>query len=199
MNSLRCVLGVNVRFYRQQLKLSQDELADRAKVSKKVIQKIEAGMHNPTLDVVMSLATALLIGISGLVASPKIILNTGVRRLADVDWSDGGDWAFGARLDSGRLVEVSESFEKFTGLCPKETKSLEDARKLVKIDGDKAVIMNRFGVVVANVVRSQLIGPDYEPIGWLSYGYRERALKCAFQIQRHLSELLKGNFKKRVL
>ena len=59
-NSLaRKALEFNVLFRRAKKRLSQQELAKRAKISRTVLSGIENGEHNPTLDILDRLADAL--------------------------------------------------------------------------------------------------------------------------------------------
>jgi transcriptional regulator with XRE-family HTH domain len=55
----RNALEINVLFRRAQKRLSQAELAREAGVSRTVLSGIENGDHNPTLDILEKLATAL--------------------------------------------------------------------------------------------------------------------------------------------
>jgi DNA-binding XRE family transcriptional regulator len=48
--------GLHLRQLRKRYKLSQQNLADRADIDKKTIQKIEMNRLNPSLDILCSLA-----------------------------------------------------------------------------------------------------------------------------------------------
>lgn len=52
-------VGQNVRRFRTQAGLSQEELADRAKLDRTYISGVERGVRNPTVLVLQRLATAL--------------------------------------------------------------------------------------------------------------------------------------------
>lgn len=58
--------GINVRNRRHLLKLSQEELADRAQLDRKTIGNIETGKANPELLTMELIATALDTSISEL-------------------------------------------------------------------------------------------------------------------------------------
>lgn len=51
--------GPAVRRHRELLRLSQEELAERAGMDRTYVSGIERGVRNPTLDVMQRLATAL--------------------------------------------------------------------------------------------------------------------------------------------
>jgi len=56
---LRRVVARNVRAFREQRGLSQEEVADRARVHTTYLSGIENGRRNPTVDVLERLAAAL--------------------------------------------------------------------------------------------------------------------------------------------
>ncbi len=56
---LRKLLGAQVKEQRQTRKWSQQELADKASVSRNTVANIEAGNHSVTLDHVYSICVAL--------------------------------------------------------------------------------------------------------------------------------------------
>lgn len=58
--------GINVKNRRQALKISQEELADKAELDRKTISNIENGKANPELLTMELIATALDISISNL-------------------------------------------------------------------------------------------------------------------------------------
>ena len=56
---LRDVVGSNIKKYRKKLGISQEELAERAKLHRTYIGGIERGERNITLDSLQTIATAL--------------------------------------------------------------------------------------------------------------------------------------------
>ena len=67
MQDLRAILGKNVRRYRQQKKLTQEELAFEAKIDLTYLGGIERGKRNPSLLVIGRIANALSVSIGKLV------------------------------------------------------------------------------------------------------------------------------------
>lgn len=63
---LRRTLGENVRRLRERERLSQEELAHRAKVHVTYLSGVENGHRNPSLEVMGRLASALGVGVSEL-------------------------------------------------------------------------------------------------------------------------------------
>jgi transcriptional regulator with XRE-family HTH domain len=59
MRDWRAVLGKNVRKYRQQRKLTQEQLAFEAKIDLTYMGGIERGRRNPSLLVMARIADAL--------------------------------------------------------------------------------------------------------------------------------------------
>jgi transcriptional regulator with XRE-family HTH domain len=57
--SRRLIFGDNVRHYRHELSLSQEQLANAAGVDRKTINRIEQGVHSVRLDNVWLIADAL--------------------------------------------------------------------------------------------------------------------------------------------
>lgn len=51
--------GLAVRKHRELLRLSQEELAERAGLDRTYLSGVERGVRNPTLDVMQRIATAL--------------------------------------------------------------------------------------------------------------------------------------------
>lgn len=66
--------GVHLRQLRDAKNFSQQELADLADVAKITIQRIENGKYSATIDVLISIARALKISLSDLLAfiTPKV-------------------------------------------------------------------------------------------------------------------------------
>ena len=52
-------LGAAIRRHRQLIRLSQEELADRAGLDRTYVSGVERGRRNPTLEVLQRLADAL--------------------------------------------------------------------------------------------------------------------------------------------
>jgi transcriptional regulator with XRE-family HTH domain len=59
MRDWRATLGKNVRKYRQQRKLTQEQLAFEAEIDLTYVGKIERGRRNPSLLVMARIADAL--------------------------------------------------------------------------------------------------------------------------------------------
>lgn len=59
MQDWRRTVGSNIRRLRQAKKLTQEDLAFRAKIDTTYLRGIEAGRRNPSLLVMVKLATAL--------------------------------------------------------------------------------------------------------------------------------------------
>ena len=56
---LRTILGKGIRFYRQQRKLSQAALAEKANISVTFLSNIERGIKYPTSDTLSAIANGL--------------------------------------------------------------------------------------------------------------------------------------------
>ena len=52
-------VGLNVRRAREALEISQEELADRARIHRTYISGVERGIRNPTVSVLERIAKAL--------------------------------------------------------------------------------------------------------------------------------------------
>ena len=55
----RTVLGRNINRLRMERGLTQDDLAERAEIDRRYVQRIEAGTANPGIDVICRLRKAL--------------------------------------------------------------------------------------------------------------------------------------------
>ena len=77
---IREVLAVNLRRYRQAAKLSQEELADRAKIDRTYVSSLERSRYAAGIDVVDRLAHALGVEAADLLLHPPP--TTGRRRPA---------------------------------------------------------------------------------------------------------------------
>ena len=53
------IFGKNVHKLRNEAKLTQEELAEMADLSRRYLQEIEAGKYNPTLTIILGLKSAL--------------------------------------------------------------------------------------------------------------------------------------------
>lgn len=60
------LLGMNLRKKRDQLKISQQELADNSNIAKSTVQRIEKGELNPSITTLKHISDALKIDISEL-------------------------------------------------------------------------------------------------------------------------------------
>lgn len=68
MQDLRAILGRNVRRYRKQRNLTQEELAFEAEIDLTYLGGIERGKRNPSLLVMGRIANALSISVAKLVS-----------------------------------------------------------------------------------------------------------------------------------
>ena len=64
-------LGKRVRYLREQKKISQEELASRAKISLSQVARIETGKLNTTISTISALANALELELHVLLKTPK--------------------------------------------------------------------------------------------------------------------------------
>lgn len=60
-------LGSNIRRLRKQQELTQEELAEKARIDPKSIVEIEGGKRNPTLKTIRKIALALKVGLKELI------------------------------------------------------------------------------------------------------------------------------------
>ena len=65
--------GPAVRQHRELVRLSQEDLADRAKLDRTYVSGIERGKRNPTLDVLQRLSTALGVDLDVIFATAREI------------------------------------------------------------------------------------------------------------------------------
>ena len=65
-------LGINIKNKRRQLNLTQQELADRAKITLNHLGKIEVAYSKPSIDTIIKIADALEITVSELSDFTKI-------------------------------------------------------------------------------------------------------------------------------
>lgn len=66
--NVKILLAQNVRRYREELGISQEELAERSGLHRTYISGIERGVRNPTITVVAILSKALNIPVSTLLS-----------------------------------------------------------------------------------------------------------------------------------
>jgi transcriptional regulator with XRE-family HTH domain len=66
MQDLRAIFGRNVRRYRRQKRLTQEELAFEAEIDLTYLGGIERGKRNPSLLVIGRIANALSVSVSKL-------------------------------------------------------------------------------------------------------------------------------------
>ncbi len=59
MNSVNKHLGIVISRRRQEINLSQEELADRANIHRTYVSQIERGLKSPTLIILINVAKAL--------------------------------------------------------------------------------------------------------------------------------------------
>jgi transcriptional regulator with XRE-family HTH domain len=68
---LRRQVGINVRYWRKRLGLSQEELGFRADLDRTYVSGVERGVRNPTIVIIGRLADALKIEPEELVTKRK--------------------------------------------------------------------------------------------------------------------------------
>jgi transcriptional regulator with XRE-family HTH domain len=67
---LRKAVGRNIRDYRRKVGWSQDVLAERCGLYRTYLSRIECGTANPTLLMLVALASALEVGVCDLLSGP---------------------------------------------------------------------------------------------------------------------------------
>ena len=65
-------VGKNIRFFRDQSQLSQQELADRAGVSRRTIAALETGQVNISLAKLDAIAAVLAVDFKRIVSAPEL-------------------------------------------------------------------------------------------------------------------------------
>lgn len=108
-------LGRRVRELREAAGLSSAELARRAGMSRRYATEVEAGRANPSLTKLQDLATALDIGLAGLIGPGPTEARRG--RLALVGLRGAGKSAVGRALALRREVPFIELNERIEGLA----------------------------------------------------------------------------------
>lgn len=114
MTSGNSVVARNVHLLREQRGLSLAELARQAGLAKQTLSKLELGTGNPTVDTLFSIAGALGVPVTRLVAEREQVMT--VQRGDDVVWErhDGYesrslDHVYGSGVIENYLVRVSRS------------------------------------------------------------------------------------------
>lgn len=86
MSSANAVVGRNVGVLRMERRMSASELARKAGIAKATVLSIELGKANPTVETLASLAGALGVSITDLLADGAVGSVATVRRHADAGW-----------------------------------------------------------------------------------------------------------------
>lgn len=72
--------GAAVRRHRELLRLSQEELAGRARIDRTYISGVERGVRNPTLEVMQRIAEALGVDLDVVFATARQVASIEVNR-----------------------------------------------------------------------------------------------------------------------
>jgi transcriptional regulator with XRE-family HTH domain len=101
-----------MRLLREQRGLSLAELARQAGLAKQTLSKVEQGTGNPTVDTLFSIATALGVPVTRLVAEREQVMT--VQRAHEVVWQRHGgyesrslDHVYGSGVIENYLVRIS--------------------------------------------------------------------------------------------
>ncbi|MEU9345274.1 XRE family transcriptional regulator [Streptomyces sp. NPDC048278] len=112
MSSGNAVVARNMRLLREQRGLSLAELARQAGLAKQTLSKLEQGTGNPTVDTLFSIAAALGVPVTRLVAEREQVMT--VQRADEVVWQDHGgyesrslDHIYGSGVIENYLVRVA--------------------------------------------------------------------------------------------
>ncbi|KUO05188.1 DNA-binding protein [Streptomyces caeruleatus] len=104
----------NIRLLREQRGLSLAELARQAGLAKQTLSKLEQGTGNPTVDTLFSIAAALGVPVTRLVAEREQVMT--VQRADDVVWEQNGgyesrtlDHVYGSGVIENYLVRVGRA------------------------------------------------------------------------------------------
>ncbi len=110
-----------MRFLREQRGLSLAELARQAGLAKQTLSKLEQGTGNPTVDTLFSIAGALGVPVTRLVAEREQVMT--VQRGAEVVWtrhngyeSRSLDHVYGSGVIENHLVRVPAGQEEADGV-----------------------------------------------------------------------------------
>jgi transcriptional regulator with XRE-family HTH domain len=108
------VVARNVRLLREQRGLSLAELARRAGLAKQTLSNLEQGTGNPTVDTLFSIATALGVPVTRLVAEREQVIT--VQRRDEVVWQQHAgyesrslDHIYGSGVIENYVVRISRS------------------------------------------------------------------------------------------
>jgi transcriptional regulator with XRE-family HTH domain len=114
VSSGNSVVARNVRLLREQRGLSLAELARQAGLAKQTLSKLEQGTGNPTVDTLFSIAGALGVPVTRLVAEREQVMT--VQRGDDVVWERHGgyesrslDHVYGSGVIENYLVRIGGS------------------------------------------------------------------------------------------
>ncbi len=70
--SARQIFGINLRRHREELRLSQEDLAEKAELHRTYIGSVERGERNVSIDNMERLASAVGLTIPDLLAEPRV-------------------------------------------------------------------------------------------------------------------------------
>ncbi|MER5435890.1 helix-turn-helix domain-containing protein [Streptomyces sp. NPDC002588] len=111
MSSGNTVVARNVRLLREQRGLSLAELARQARLAKQTLSNLEQGTGNPTVDTLFSIASALGVPVTRLVAEREQVM--AVQRADEVVWqqhegyeSRSLDHVYGSGVIENYLVRI---------------------------------------------------------------------------------------------
>lgn len=119
VSSGTAVVARNVRHLREQRGLSLAGLARQAGLAKQTLSNLEQGTGNPTVDTLFSIATALGVPVTRLVAEHEQVMT--VQRGADVVWMEHEGYKARA-LDHVYGSGVIENYLVRVGLDPEGTR-----------------------------------------------------------------------------
>jgi len=109
------ILGQRLKFFREQLGLTQVQLAEKAGISSKAIGRYEQGSRTPPVDIAQNIATALGISVNELLYPEAIRENPdGIKVKIPVDIFNLDLDELQAKLDarSAKLEVVIKHFDK---------------------------------------------------------------------------------------
>ncbi|WP_067027440.1 helix-turn-helix domain-containing protein [Streptomyces dysideae] len=116
MSEGNAVVARNVRLLREQRGLSLAELARQAGLAKQTLSNLEQGAGNPTVDTLFSIATALGVPVTRLVAEREQVMT--VQRGDEVVWqrhagyeSRSLDHIYGSGVIENYLVRIGRDLE----------------------------------------------------------------------------------------
>jgi transcriptional regulator with XRE-family HTH domain len=141
VSSGNSVVARNVRFLREQRGLSLAELARQAGLAKQTLSKLEQGTGNPTVDTLFSIAAALGVPVTRLVAEREQVMT--VQRGDEVAWEQRGgyesrslDHVYGSGVIENYLVRIGRAQEGRPGAVkPSEPHPVGTLEHLYVISG----------------------------------------------------------------